>query len=305
MANTSVWERLQAVDRRILYLLLIVFATVSLFFKVIVPTKPGAPVKDFYRSVMAIPEGKTIILQSDFTQSTRGESSGQMEALLRILMRKNVKFALLSVADPQAPLVALNVIRAINQERKAKGERVYERWTDFVNLGYFPNAEGTANSMASNLTTAMAGRRDAAPGAGPTDVFQSPVLQGIRTVGDVPAYINVTGSKTSNILIERLGKKVPFYAMVTGVMGPETLNYYASGQVKGVVIGLNGVAEIETLMDKGLPAENGDEAVPGFEGQINLGRGTGYYLALHACLTLMILAIVIGNVAMVVTRRKK
>jgi len=309
MANEkTIWEKLQAIDRRVLYTLLMVIATVSLFFKVNVPTKPGQPTKDLYRLLVddeALPEGSTVILQSDWTQSTRGESAGQMEALLRILMRRNIKFALLSVADPQAPLVARNVIRAINLERKAKNQREYQVWEDYVNLGYFPNAEGTSNAIAANFKTAVAGRKETPPGsATPLDVFQSPVLSKVSKVEDVPVYINVTGSHTSNILIERLGGRVPFAALVTGVMGPETLNYYQSGQVKGVAIGLNGVAEMESLMEKGL-VETGKPEVKSFAGETNYGRGMAYYLALHTCLVLMIVAVVVGNVAMVAARKKK
>ena len=43
--------------------------------------------------------------------------------------------------------------------------------------------------------------------------------------------------------------------MVTGVMVPETRNYFASGQITGLVGGVKGVYDLEGLMEKGFPGQ--------------------------------------------------
>lgn len=315
---------LQSVPRQALYFLLMAAITISLLIPTRLPNDPKAPGMDFYAAVMSVPAGSTVLIESDFTNSTRGESAGQLEALLRILMRRQVKFALMTVADVQAQQVARDVVDRINQERIAKGEPEYQRWNDWIAVGYFPNGENTIKQMALSIRQAFAGRKDTPPGAAPRDVFESPVLKNIRNVNDLALYINVTGSKTLDILIERikfapasfgdLKLKTKLGGMVTGVMGPESLNYYAAGQLFGLVVGLNGVVELEVMMENGINTSTDGKApfikaanlpeVPGFPGQQNYARGMKYYLALHVAMGLMILAVIAGNLGLYLTRKE-
>lgn len=321
----SFGEKLMSFPKLYLYGLLVLMTAGPLFVKQTIPTTPGKPTIDLFVALMSLPDGCTVIVQSDWTNSTRGESAGAMEALLRILMRKNIKFVLMTVADPQAPQVAKDTIRRINKERKDKNEKEWVQWEDWVALGYFPNAEGIGNAMANNLRTAWAGKKDMKPGVGMTDVFQSPVLQSIQRVEDVEMIIDIHASDTLNRLIERIKKRTKLASMCTGVMGPETLVYHASGQIVGVSVGLNGVVEMETLMERGIdPYEGVDEKeaakqaedmknpvmakgqpkIEGFKGATNFARGMNYYLSLHFALFLMIVAVVLGNVGMLMTRKR-
>jgi hypothetical protein len=306
----SFGEKLMSMPRLALYGLLVACTAIPLFVTAIIPTKPSKPTIDLFAALMSLPDGSTIIIQSDWTNSTRGESAGAMEALLRILMRKNIKFALMTVADPQAPQVAKDTIRRINAEREATGQKRWEQWNDWVALGYFPNAEGIGNAMANNLRTAWGGKKDMQPGVGMTDVFQSPVLKDIRRIEDVQMMIDIHASDTLNRLIERIGKRTRLASMCTGVMGPETIPYHTSGQIVGVSVGLNGVVELETMMENGIhPTGEGGAveapgmpAIQGFKGEKNLARGMNYYLSLHVALALMIIAVVIGNIGMFLSR---
>jgi len=63
--------------------------------------------------------------------------------------------------------------------------------------------------------------------------------------------------------------------------------------------------DLEYLMEHGLKQGESSKWGPiaGFPGKPNAGRGTRYYLALHACLGLMILAIVVGNIGMALSKK--
>jgi len=134
-------------------------------------------------------------------------------------------------------------------------------------------------------------------------VFTSPVLEKIKSVKDFPLLIVLTASNTAKITLERLYGKVPLAMMVTGVMGPETQVYYDSGQLVGLSKGLKGVYDLEILMDVGGKAK-GVDLPPGFPKMLNRDQGSLYYPTLHFALTLLIVAIVIGNVGMALARRK-
>ncbi|MEQ1932970.1 MAG: hypothetical protein ABL962_03695 [Fimbriimonadaceae bacterium] len=293
MKQKTLGEKLLSIPRPVLFLLLIVATALPLFFPIKLPNEPKPEAKALFEAFKAIPDGGTVVIQSDWTESTRGESRGQMDAVLRILMRKNVKFAICAVADPQAPQVARNVVADLNLERKLAGKAEYQKWDDWVNLGFFPNGEGLGQSIRANIRDAFGMKRDSKPGQPERSVFESPVLSKVKTVSDLDMYIVVTGTKSIIVALERFSDKVKMGGLVTGVMGPETLNYYSSGQLVGLSAGLKGVFDMETLMDVEYPGEK------------NLDKGAKYIVTLHVAVFLLILAVIIGNIGVLMTRRSK
>lgn len=281
---------LQSVPKQILYLLLVLCTSIPLFVKVAVPNEPSPASRDFYQNLLALPDGSRILLGSDWTNSTRGESSGAMTTFLKIAMRKRFKLAVYCIAGADCPQVFRDLILRVSQQEVAAGRKGFTPFEDYVMLGYFPNGEGTLLSINNDITKAFAGKKDFPLNSNPRDVMQSPVFKGVKSVTDFAYLIDITGSNTSTSTIERV-KKVPLMFMVTGVMVPETLNFYSSGQIKGMVGGVKGVYDMETLMDKDFP------------GQGNNGMGTAYYLSLHFAVGLLILAVIVGNVAMFLGRR--
>jgi len=307
--SRSFAQTLNAVPRSVLFVVLIVFSSLALFVKVVIPNKQFPPTVDFYRQLMTAPEGSTVLIQSDWTNSTRGESGAAFESIVRVLMRRNLKFAVYSAADPQAPQVARDVIKRITDEEVKQGGRKYVRWNDWVNLGYFPNAEAHNNAMAANLRAALGGRREMTPEGRMEDPINSPVLANIQSVGDFSLVLICTASNSMNIAIERLSGKSNLMGSVTGVMVPETSVYHSSGQLKGMVGGLKGSYDLETMMQfgvntgvKGAAEVPGVDPIPGFEGKTNLARATNYYFTLHVAIGLLILAVVVGNVGMWLAR---
>lgn len=310
----SLGEKMQSVSRHTLFTLLIVLTSIPLFFSGLkVPNKPEDPSIDLYAALMNVPKGSTVLFCSDWTNSTRGENGGAFEGIFRILMRRGIKAAVYCFSDAQAPQVARNTLIRLSKEEKEANNIDYQPWRDYVVLGFFPNGEGTAVSMATNLRNAFSGRTDVPPGGTPTDVFQSPVLQNIQKLEDVPLVMILTSTKSSQIQLQRFGKKAPIAMSVTGVMGPETQVYYQSGQIIGLGKGLKGVYDLETCMEHGVNYKEDPETVVSekvkdtfepFKGMKNLDRASKYYPTLHVALILLIVAVVVGNIGMVLSKRK-
>jgi len=314
--SKTMGEKMQSVPKWVLYVILFICTSVPLFFPIPVPNKPFDASVDLFAKLMKLPEGSSVLIGSDWTNSTRGESGGEMEALLRILMRRNIKFAIYSTADPQAPQVAIDTVTRINAERKAKGQKEYVRFQDWVSLGYFANSEGENQAIASDVHKAFSGKQDVQPGHPPQDVFSSPVFKDIHKTSDVQLLILLSASSTDTITIERLNGKIPLAFMVTGVMVPQEQVYYQSGQLVGMCGGLKGVYDLETMMEYGLNVKGPDgvihnvsdhvaDEIPGFAGEQNFGKGAGYWPTLHVALTLLILAVFIGNLGMFLSRASR
>jgi len=258
---------------------------------------------------MKLPDDRPIIIETDWTLSTRGENAASMEGLLRVVMRRNIKFIIFSGADVQAPQVARDIIRDINAERVKNGERPYKRWDDYVDIGYIPDIGGMANAMSTNLKGVWGTYRSKNAAGIEEPIFNSPVLKNVERVEDISLLVNITASGTIDTLVQRLspGKtltpgqkvkgKLPLACMCTGVMGPQALPYKQANQVVGLCIGLKGAYDFEYMMENGVPtAGGGGEAIPGWKGKTNLARAQKAYLALHVSLALLILGVVVGNV---------
>lgn len=313
-------QKLLNINRYVMYSLLVLAVSIPLFIpNLIIPTLTNTSTEDLYIALNELPEGSTIFLESDWTVSTRGESAGQLEALLKIIHRKNLRFVLFSGADPQAPQVAQDVINTVNEQLKEKGLEPLEPWEDYLELGFFPDVEAFWQTVAANPRRVFDGRTAFDPGAGQArDVYTSPVLKNIRRPQDIGMVVNVTASGTLDIIVQRLsGRGVKIGGMLTGVMAPEAMVFYASRQIVGLSGGLRGVVELETMMARGVnhserPGAEPFVKAPQFNGVIepmpetyvSYGRGMTYFASLHAALILLIVAVVLGNIGLFVSRRK-
>ncbi len=312
-------NKLLNLNRYAMYSLLVLVVSIPLFLKgIVVPTLTSASTQDLYIAMHQLPEGSTIFLESDWTVSTRGESRGQLEAALKIIRLKNLRFVLFSGADPQAPQVARNVILDMNKMFAAKGIPELKPWEDYVDVGFYPDVEALWQTVASDPRKTFEGRKAFDPTTNrERGVYESPVLSGIRRPTDIGMVINISASGTMDIIVQRMsGKGVKISGMLTGVMAPEAMVYYASRQLVGLSGGLRGVVEMETMMKEGVnfaePGKAPFVKAPQFEGVIPpippeyepLGRGMNYFVSLHAALTLLILAVVLGNLGLFASRKK-
>lgn len=299
------------IKREVLFFILFAVCAISLFIPVNIPNRVSDSSADLYKMLKSLPEDKIVLVQSDWTNSTRGESRAQFQATIRTLMSRNIKFGFLSVGDAQAPEVARTTIEELNKERTAQGLPAYRPWEDFVYVGFFPGAEATVQAFASNFGSAISSKTDVATDGSKRPILQSPVMAGIQKIGDLGAYLIVTGTKSSRISIERLSGRVPMGALVTGVMGPETYNYYQTGQLGGLSIGLKGAYDMESMMSTGLNMAGGSvtskkvtesiEPVPGMDKvDKNAQR---YIVPLHGAILLLIIAVVLGNIELIRSRK--
>jgi len=293
----NIGDFLQSFPRRGLFALLFLAATLPLFTSVTLPNKPWDDSVDFYKNLMDLKPGDKVLIGSDWTLGTRAESGGEFEALIHILMRKGVKFALYSTGDVQAPSVAREAIAEIAKDEAQKNNvPLYKPFQDYVICGFFPNSEGETLAINNNVRGAFGGRKDYPADGPPQDVLQSPVFQGVNKISDFKYLVLISPSSTEKITIQRV-KNTNLMFMVTGVMFVEDHNYYASGQLKGLIGGVKGVFDLETLM------KNGGDGVPPLPGNTDPGRGTKYYPPLHACLALLLLAVIAGNIGMWLSRK--
>lgn len=282
----SIFERLENIDRRLLYLLLAIVISLPLVANV--PTPPAVVLpqtQGFFDTIEAQAAAqsapgakkKLVIVCTNFSAGTATENQTQAETVVRHLMMKKLPFALFAFNDPQGAELGGQVAE------KLSGEFGYKYGENYVNWGFRPAA------AIVPLMKAMV--RDI-PGALKKDNNGSaletlPVMNGIKTADDIGAIIELTGANSLPVWLgyfqRAAASPIPTLYGPTAVMAPEAYPLLKSGQLQGMLVGLRGASEYERLV-----------GTPGFG-----TRGAG---ALSFAHFLILFLIALGNVGMFANR---
>src|SRR5687768_5556806 len=134
-------SRLMAVDRRILYALLLGIILFGLLVPINLPLTMADPAKNLFAAVEAAPVEKIAFVSTAWTNSTRGENAPQMAVLMRHLMRRKIKFALIQFGNPEAAVLAQLLAEDVTKEFN------YQYGVDWINMGYRQDMLGTLKAM--------------------------------------------------------------------------------------------------------------------------------------------------------------
>jgi len=275
---------LQEVDRRFLYALLILAVTIPFFLPLNLPNVPSPPTIALFNEIENLPPNAFVLLGVDWSAGTRGENLPQTEMLIRHLMKRKLRFALIDFADPQGKLLGEEIAQRL------QGEYGVQEGVNWVNMGY----------RTSDMINVLKAFEQNVISAVPTDVNNRPlaslaVMQGIHTAHDISMVIDVTPSTTYQAFIQFLGGPyhIPMAAAMTAVMVPEAYNYFDSRQLVGMIPGLQGAAEYQRLFEEKYGKIPGTTSTQQFSNSLSFAH------------LLMILLIILGNVAMILERRHK
>jgi len=245
---TRLEQMIGRLDRRIVYLGLFLFTLVPLWSKLALPLYVTDPPKLFHKTVEELPQDKLVFISSDWDAGSQAENRPQFIALIRHLIRRNLKFAIICIAYPTSVQMAQTAILEAIELENAKDRCVYGR--DWVNLGYKPGEEPWLRTFAASIPAAVKEDIEGTP------LEQIPVMKGVRNFGpdaQVSTMVNVTGSITAEKWYQFLTPtKVKMLIGATAVMAPEQYPYLDSGQISGLLTGMKGAAEYEKLL--GAPA---------------------------------------------------
>jgi hypothetical protein len=270
----KLWERLANVDRRILYLLLSLSVALPLILKPRTRVRVSEPVRSAFQTVDRLPASSVMMISIDYDPSSAPEVQPMLIALLRHAFKKNVKVIISGQLPLGLPLAEI----ALNQVAPPLG-KTYGR--DYVNLGYRPGYTammvGIGREIRDYFNTDYKGI--------PVDSFE--FMRSVHTYRDIGLLVSLAHGAVAEVWIQYAGGRFnePIVVGCTGVNAPSLYQYLHSGQIKGLIGGLQGASEYETLIDTpglatlGMPAQS----------------------AAHG---LIILLLIIGNVGYVLSRKR-
>lgn len=282
----NIWQRLQNIDPRLLYLLLIIVVGLPIVVPVPVPPPAVSPAtQGAYDTIERLGSDpvlsqKLVILSCNFAAGTATENRTQCEVIMRHLMKKKMKFAIFAFADPQGRELGQQVANSL----QAQYGYVYGR--DYVNWGYRPGG-----AIVNILKAAV---RDIPTAVGTdykgTRLTEIPVMQNVKGVNDIAAIIELSGANILPVWLsyfQRTGDQpIATIFCPTAVMAPEAFPFLKSGQLQGMLTGLAGAIEYEVLLKE-----------PGFASRASASLSYSHFL--------IIFLVILGNVGMIATRRQR
>jgi hypothetical protein len=279
--SNRILQKLDKIDRRVIYILMALSVFVPLALKLSFPIPVGnGPSTDLYDYVDSLPEGSTVLLSFDYDPSTKAELQPMAVAVTRHLFSRRIHVIGMALW-PQG--VSLGQ-QAMTRVGDSLGVYEYEDW---VNLGYTVAGSVSILRMGSSIRAVYSQDHVGVP-------YDSiPVLRGIRRLRDIDMVISLSaGDPGIHAWVMMAGDTygIPIGGGCTAVSAPEFYTYLGTGQLLGLLGGLRGAADYETLLCERIPGAPGGLAVPG--------------MAAQSVSHLVIMAfIVIGNIAFIAGRK--
>ena len=232
-------ERLLNLDRRIIFIFVFAAVVISLLLKFELPIPATEPVINIYNKIDSLDENNHILLAFDYDPSSKEELYPMAIALLHHCFSRNIKVLGLTLWPSGAGLAEKAITSIADEYGKESGN-------DFVFLGFKPGQASLIINMGENLYTAF-----------PKDYYGNetsklPALKGINSLKDIDYIVDLAAGQTIETWIAYGKEKYKFEmgAGCTAVIGPDLYPFLQSGQLNGLMGGLKGAAEYETLVNK-------------------------------------------------------
>lgn len=286
-------ERLQNLDRRVIYGVLVVVSVLSFALVPMPVSHVGPEARAVFDAVERCPEDKVIILDSSWDMGSQSENRAQFRALVKHMFRRNIKFVVTSIGTTQfAPKIAQDQLADLAKEYEATYGVKRKYGVDYVNLGY--KSAGAGGVVGAPLGFLLDGFAHDIHAVYPTDINGTPVselplMQGVKSIEQVHLVVVVTYQPSVewiSFIRGQFGTPVVFSCM--SIVVPLYAIYSEADQLAGIIGGTRGAAEYERLLELEEP-----------------GEGTQLMTPQSFAHLLMIAFIVIGNIGYISAVRRK
>jgi hypothetical protein len=283
------FEKMTRLDRRWIFLILIIVCIVAYAMDISVPTLVEPEVEVIYNFIDSLPAGDIVMVAIDYDPNNLAELHPMAYAIIEQCWRKDLKVLLTSLSQ-NGPGMADQALRDISDSLKLDAEyngvhykgREIVNGVDYTFLGYKPYFALVILGMGQDFRLPF-----------PSDYYGTPLdsipmMKGVMNYDDVACVIDLSGGNITDYWISYGQNRFnfPLALGLTGVMTAQYYPYLGSGQIFGLMGGMLGAAQYEELADN-----------PGL-------AKDGMPVQLYAHIV-MILFIIMGNVGFFMSRRKQ
>ena len=269
------FEKLGKIDRRIIYLIVAIGVITPILFKARLPIKPLPEVRQAFDYIESLPESSTVLISIDYDASSMPELQPMLYAILRHVFRKNLRVIMLGHWPLGVPLGQI----ALEDVAKEMGKKY---GVDYCFLGYRPGIAAVMLNLGKEIRSVFASDYKYTP------LDSLPMMRNIHNYNDIALLIGLEAGSVGDFWVQfaqaRFNQKIILGS--TAVITPDIYPYLQAGQIVGLIGGLRGAADYETLVNTRGPAS------------IGMYSQTVVHI-------LVVALIILGNVGYFVLRRRK
>jgi len=236
--STSLIEKLENIDKRVIYWLLITFMAIPFISPIGLPVTIATTTRESFNIVDNLNEGDVVAFNVVST-AVWGELGPSQVVIFKHLLQKKCKVVMYGIVM-DAPM---GIKLIIDNSKSFIDEVGAEYGVDYVNMGYFAGMETAIASLAVDTPGTMKASFEGTP------ISQLPIMEGIENAGDFALVIDFDSEDQfvfyarhwiSNYDVEQI-------VIGTGWAEPAIIPYWNAGMVKSFATGLNGGAGWEIL----------------------------------------------------------
>ncbi|MGD0111109.1 MAG: hypothetical protein ABSD48_04535 [Armatimonadota bacterium] len=276
-AGQSFWQRMQRIPRYYIYLLLAGVVVWQLLMPIRLPIVPSSATVGLYDAIRAAPDDKLIIISTDWDASTQAETGPQTQAVINACFQLKKRFVIMNMQPPMGVKLSNDIALDVGKQYGAR------YGIDWANWGYKYGYGNVLMALAKDIPKAIGDDFYGKPATG------LPLMKGVKDIRSIALVIEITGLSgmtESWIGLIQGPYQVPFVSAFTAVMAPGYYPFLDSGQMKGMLVGAKGAAEMEVLVKR-----------PGSATTIMNVQSWAHVL--------IIVLIVLGNVGYVLSRTRR
>ena len=283
----NIFERLEKIDRRIIFLLLALAVLIPLLFnvKMKIFVTPKSPVVNAFNAIDTLPRGSNILISVDYDPASAPELQPMYKSILYQCFEKGIRPVMIVQWPLGLPLsisTMAEVAAKYNKEAKAEGKDTVVYGRDYANIGYRPGAVAIIVGLGKELRNYFQSDYEGTP------LDSLPLMKNIHNYDNFALLVGLEAGNTGDSYVlyanARFGVKI--ILGMTAVSAPDAYPYIQAHQIIGLIGGLQGAAAYETLMHRPAYATMGMTAQSWAH-------------------VLIILFIIIGNIGYFISRRKK
>ncbi|MBK7140917.1 MAG: hypothetical protein IPH75_02410 [bacterium] len=268
-------------ERRMVFLFIGIAITVPFFMSLTQKMSVSPETTELMNGLEALPPGSRVLVTFDYDPASAPELQPMAESFFRYAFDHRFKVIIMGLW-PQGPTQANQALAVVLADEKYKAMNL-QYGIDYVNLGFQSGNEFVIQRIGSDFQSMF--RVDFSG----TPYDQIPLVKNIKNFSNIDYSFNLSAGYPGTrewvlIAVDRYGLKMG--AGNTAVQTTGMYPYVRSGQLIGILGGMNGAAEFE-------------------EATGYLGKGTRFMLSQSFAHMIIIVFILIGNVAYFMHERKR
>jgi len=289
------WTKLQAIDRRWIYLVVWLVVMAPLIFPFTIRPVAMPPVQSMFNYIDTMPENKALVVSVDYTPDTQAELQPMLVALLRHAFAIHRRVGMLAMAV-QGLGIGEDALRQVTSEFNAHAKTNADsvlNGRDYIYWGWTTPPITVMLGMGERITRVF-----------PVDYYGNktdtmPIMRYLKNYDDVGILVSIAASSTplSWINLAQTQFGIHLGCGITAVSAADYYPYVNSGQFSGMLAGMKGAAEYEELLEQRM-VKNGIDWHLRRKGTEAMSSQTAAHLAIMAF-------IIIGNIGFFITRRRK